>query len=148
MKLDIKILDPRLRDWGLPQYHSDEAAGIDLRACLDEPLDLEPQAHAVLIKSGIAVAMPQPDMAAILASRSGLGHRGLTVSQGIGTIDADYHAEILISAWNRNPHGSIRIDPGDRIAQLVFVPVLRLDVTVVEDFARKTGRGGFGSTGV
>jgi len=148
MLLKIKILDKRLIDWGLPQYHSAEAAGIDLRACLDASLVLEPQDRAVLIRSGIAVAMPQPDMAAILASRSGLGHRGLSVSQGIGTIDADYHEEILISAWNRNPEGTLRIEPGDRIAQLVFVPIFRPSLQIVDIFDRETGRGGFGSTGV
>lgn len=147
MDLEIKILDPRLHDWGMPQYHSADAAGIDLRACLDAPLTLEPQGAAVLIRTGIAVAMPHGEMAAILASRSGLGHKGLVVSQGIGTIDADYNAEILISAWCRDPATGMTIQPGDRIAQLVFLPILRPAITIVETLTRDSGRGGFGSTG-
>jgi len=147
MTLSIKILDPRLHDWGLPQYHSDEAAGIDLRACIAEPLRLVPQGAAVLIPSGLAIAMPSPDMFAILASRSGMGHKGLIVSQGIGTIDADYHAEIFISVWARDPETPIIIEPGDRIAQLVFVPLVRPSIAVVDELPRETGRGGFGSTG-
>lgn len=145
--LSIKILDARLHDWGLPDYHSAEAAGIDLRACIAEPLDLQPQGKAVLIPSGIALAMPHADMFAILASRSGMGHKGLIVSQGIGTIDADYHAEILISVWLREPGAPLTILPGDRIAQLVFVPLIRPAIDMVEDLPRNSGRGGFGSTG-
>lgn len=148
MQLEIRILDERLHEWGLPQYHSVEAAGIDLRACLDKPLTLEPQGPAALIRSGIAVSMPDAHMAAILASRSGLGHKGLSVSQGIGTIDADYNAEILISVWMREPEPQITIMPGDRIAQLIFVPILRPALTIVETLSRVSDRGGFGSTGV
>lgn len=148
MRLEIKILDERLYEWGLPQYHSAEAAGIDLRACLDAPLTLEPQGKAVLIRSGIAVSMPEENMTAILASRSGLGHKGLSVSQGIGTIDADYNAEIFISVWMREPGKAITIMPGDRIAQLIFMPIIRPMLEIVESLSRVSDRGGFGSTGV
>lgn len=146
--IDIRILDPRLHDWGQPAYHTAMAAGIDLRACLDDALSLAPRAEAVLIRSGIAVSMPSPDMAAFLTSRSGLGHKGLVVSQGVGTIDADYHAEILISVWNRAPDGNpICIQPGDRIAQLVFLPIIRPTLKIVTAFSTMSDRGGFGSTG-
>lgn len=147
MHLEIQILDDRLRQWGLPTFHSPAAAGIDLRACVAEPLVLQPQAEAVLIKTGIAIVMPKPDMAALLTSRSGAGHRGLVVSQGIGTIDADYNEEIMISAWCRHPFDPIVIAPGERIAQLVFVPVIRPHLTIVDTLSTNSGRGGFGSTG-
>lgn len=147
MIVDIKILDQRLHDWGLPRYHSTEAAGLDLRACIEEPIELAPQGEAVLLRSGIAVSMPVPGMAALLASRSGMGHKGLVVSQGIGTIDADYNAEILISAWCRLPDATITIEPGDRIAQLIFVPILRPEIAIVDTLSRSSDRGGFGSTG-
>ncbi len=147
MQLEIQILDERLHAWGLPEYHSNAAAGLDLRACLDAPLTLMPQAEAILIRTGIAVAMPEPDMAAFLTSRSGSGHRGLIVSQGVGTIDSDYNAEILISAWCRHPTTSIVVEPGERIAQLVFVPILRPRPAIVETLSAQSGRGGFGSTG-
>lgn len=151
-RIELKILDPRLHDWGLPAYQTELAAGIDLVACLSEPLVLEPQAPAVLIPSGIAVLMGDPHMVGFVLARSGLGHRhGVVLGQGVGTIDADYTAEIFVSAWLRTPPGSapVTIAPGDRIAQLVFVPVLRPAFAVVEAFSRTTARGGggFGSTG-
>lgn len=147
MHLEIQILDDRLHQWGLPTYHSPAAAGIDLRACLTGPLVLRPQAEAILIRTGIAIAMPLPDMAALLTSRSGAGHRGLVVSQGIGTIDSDYNEEIMISAWCRHSLDSILIEPGDRIAQLVFVPIIRPHLAIVDNLSTRSGRGGFGSTG-
>lgn len=151
--VEMKVLDPRLHQWGLPRYQTDGSAGIDMFACLDRELVLEPQAAPVLIPSGMAVLMPHHHMAAFLLARSGLGHKkGLVLSQAVGTIDADYTAEIFISAWLRNPPGSepLTISPGDRIAQLVFVPVLRPTLRIVEDFSSQTARssGGFGSTGV
>jgi len=152
-EIEIRILDPRLHEWGLPRYQTDLSAGIDLHACIDEPLTLQPQAPAVLVRSGIAVLMNDPGMAALLLARSGLGHRkGLVLGQAVGTIDADYTAEIMISAWLRTPPGSepLTIQPGDRIAQLVFVPILRPRFKLVEEFSATTtrGAGGFGSTGV
>ncbi|MGL4313635.1 MAG: dUTP diphosphatase [Sphingomonas sp.] len=151
--LELKVLDPRLHDWGLPRYQTELSAGIDLHACLDAPLTLEPQAPAVLIPSGIAVLMNDPNMVAFLLARSGLGHKkGLVLGQAVGTIDADYANQIFISAWLRNPPGSepLTIQPGERIAQLVFLPILRAQFRLVEDFGATTGRGlgGFGSTGV
>ncbi len=151
--IELKILDPRLNNWGLPRYQTDQAAGIDLHACIDTPLTLAPQAPAVLIPSGIAVLMNDPHMVAFLLARSGLGHKkGLVLGQAVGTIDADYANEIFISAWLRTPPGSdaLTIQPGDRIAQLVFLPILRPEFVLVETFSAQTARGlgGFGSTGV
>jgi dUTP pyrophosphatase len=150
--IELRVLDSRLQEWGLPRYQTDMAAGLDLHACIDEPLELLPQAPAVLIPSGIAVLMNDPHMAAIVLARSGLGHRkGLILGQSVGLIDADYCDQIFISAWLRTPPGSepLTIQPGDRIAQLVFVPILRPTFRVVEEFSTQTGRGlgGFGSTG-
>jgi dUTP pyrophosphatase len=150
-RVEVRVLDPRLHDWGLPAYQSDWAAGIDLRACLPRPLTLEPGAPAVLIPSGLAVAMDRPDMVAFVLARSGLGHRaGLVLGQAVGTIDADYQGEILVSAWLRPGMPALTIAPGERIAQLVFLPILRPDFALVEAFSTTTGRGagGFGSTGV
>jgi dUTP pyrophosphatase len=151
--IQVKILDARLYDWGLPRYQTDLSAGIDLYACLAETLVLQPQAPAMLIPSGMAVLMNDPHMVGFLLARSGLGHRkGLVLGQGVGTIDADYAAEIFISAWLRTPPGSepVEINPGDRVAQLVFLPILRPRFRVVEEFSATTGRGegGFGSTGI
>lgn len=151
--VEMKILDKRLFDWGLPRYHTIGSAGIDMFACIQDDLVLDPQGPPALIPSGFALLMPNINMAALLLSRSGLGHKkGLVLSQAVGTIDADYTAEIFISAWLRRPPGSeaITIKPGDRIAQLVFVPVIRPDLTVVDNFSSETARsaGGFGSTGV
>lgn len=150
--VELRILDERLHEWGLPRYQTDMAAGLDLHACIAEPLELQPQAPAVLIPSGIALLMNDPGMAAVLLARSGLGHKkGLILGQSVGLIDADYCDQIYISAWLRTPPGSepLVIQPGDRIAQLVFVPILRPNLQVVEAFSTETGRGlgGFGSTG-
>lgn len=152
-RVELKILDPRLNDWGLPRYQTAMSAGIDLHACIDAPLTLEPQAPAVLIPSGIAVLMNDPHLVAFLLARSGLGHKkGLVLGQAVGTIDADYAAQIFISAWLRTPPGSdpLTIQPGDRIAQLVFLPIVRPEFAIVDDFSAVTerGLGGFGSTGV
>ena len=150
--MELRVLDARLHEWGLPRYQTAMSAGIDLHACIDAPLTLQPQAPAVLIPSGIAVLMNDPHLAAFLLARSGMGHKkGLVLGQAVGTIDADYADQIFISAWLRTPPGSepLTIQPGDRIAQLVFIPVVRPEFTVVETFATQTARGpgGFGSTG-
>ena len=150
--VELKVLDARLRDWGLPDWQTPMAAALDLRACLDAPLALYPQAPAELVRSGIALHMADPHLAAVILPRSGLGHRkGLVMGNALGLIDADYTDEILISAWNRNPPGSapILIQPGERIAQMLFVPVVRPVLTEVAEFSHGSERaGGFGSTGV
>ena len=151
--IELKVIDGRLHDWGLPRYQTAMSAGIDLHACIAEPLTIQPQAPAVLIPSGIAVLMNDPHMVAFVLARSGLGHKkGLILGQSVGTIDADYANEIFISAWLRTIPGSepLTIQPGDRIAQLVFVPILRPVFKVVPEFSASTqrGLGGFGSTGL
>ncbi len=128
------------------------AAAIDLHACLNEPLHLAPQSPAALVPAGIALHMGDAGMAALIVPRSGLGHKhGLVVGNLVGVIDADYTGPILVSAWNRNPAGTapIVIQPGDRIAQMIFVPILRPAFSVVDSFTSSTARGagGFGSTG-
>jgi dUTP pyrophosphatase len=154
MKIEMKILDPRLSGWGFPSWGSAMAAGLDLHACLDVPLILEPQAPAVLISAGIAFRIGDPDWCALVLSRSGLGHkRGLVLGNTVGVIDADYEGPILISAWNRHPVSggeTIVIRPGDRIAQLVFTRIARPEFSIVSEFSQRGRRqeGGFGSTGV
>lgn len=166
-RVEIKILDPRLEAWGLPRYHSAKAAAIDLRACLDEPVALLPGAPAVLIPSGVAVHMGDPHMMAVIAPRSGSGHRGLVLGNLVGVIDADYTGPVMISAWNRGAPGTepVVIEPGERIAQMVFLPILRPVFETVTEFSPPggppgstpgeppgpasgaRGAGGFGSTG-
>ncbi|MDT7934512.1 MAG: dUTP diphosphatase [Sphingomonadaceae bacterium] len=151
VRVEVRVLDERLHGWGLPAYQSDWAAGIDLRACVPEPLALAPGGPAVLVPSGLAVAMPSEHMVAFVLARSGLGHRnGVVLGQAVGTIDADYHGEIMVSVWLRPGAEAFTINPGDRIAQLVFLPVLRPEFALVETFSGTTtrGSGGFGSTGV
>jgi dUTP pyrophosphatase len=157
LKIQLKILDPRLSAWGFPHYGSELAAGLDLHACIDEPLLLLPQAPPSLISAGFALRIGDPEWCALVLPRSGLGHReGLVLGNAVGLIDADYHGACLISAWNRNPPRSgapdegILIRPGDRVAQLVFTRTARPEFTVVADFDAAGGRqqGGFGSTGI
>ncbi|WP_449040605.1 dUTP diphosphatase [Paracoccus sp. (in: a-proteobacteria)] len=149
--VELKILDPRLRDWGLPAYQTPMAAALDLFACIDAELTLDPGAPAQLIPSGIALHMADAHLAALVLPRSGLGHRkGLVLGNAVGLIDADYTDQLLVSAWNRNPPGgpAIVIQPGERIAQLLFVPVVRPQLAEVAAFSRPSQRqGGFGSTG-
>jgi len=149
---ELKILDPRLHEWGLPDYHSDMAAGLDLRACIDAPLSIEPQAPAVMVPSGVAILINRPDVVALILPRSGLGARhGIVLGQAVGTIDPDYAGPWTIPLVNRNAVGTppVVIDPGDRIAQAVFLPLIRPSFRVVEEFSNMTARGsgGFGSTG-
>jgi dUTP pyrophosphatase len=154
LKVELKILDQRLANWGFPHYGSSLAAGLDLHACLDEPLAVMPQAPAILVPSGIAFRIGDPEWCGLVLPRSGLGHRqGLVLGNAVGLIDADYEGPLLISVWNRNPAVSgdpIRIEPGDRIAQLIFTRVARAEFSVVETFSESGERqsGGFGSTGV
>jgi len=150
--VEVKILDPRIREWGMPAYQTSGAAAIDLFACIDAPMEIAPQAPAVLVPSGLAFYMGDTSCAALVLPRSGLGHKkGLVMGNSVGLIDADYTGQVFISTWNRNPSGAdpIRIEPGERIAQLMFVPVLHAALDVVDTFSDATerGAGGFGSTG-
>jgi len=155
LTVELKILDPRLPGWGFPHYGSELAAGLDLHACLGEPLLLKPQQPAVLISTGIAFRIGNPEWCALVLPRSGLGHReGLVLGNAVGLIDPDYEGTCFISAWNRNarsedPEEGILIQPGDRIAQLVFTRVVRPQFSIVTEFSRSGRRqaGGFGSTG-
>ncbi len=151
-EVEVRVLDPRLHAWGLPRFQTGMAATMDLHACLDAELVLAAGAAAVLVPVGFALHMADPGMAALVLPRSGLGHRkGLVLGNTAGLIDADYTGPLLVSAWNRNPPGgpAIAIAPGERFAQLLFVPVLRPRLVVVDAFTRASGRGagGFGSTG-
>lgn len=149
--IEVKVLDQRLHDWGLPKYQSDMAAAVDLHACIDAPLHVKPQEAAALVPSGIALFMNDAHVAAMILPRSGLGHKkGLVMGNSVGLIDPDYTAQIYVSVWNRNPSGdAIVIEPGERIAQMIFVPVVRPQLAVVGEFSGQTARGagGFGSTG-
>jgi len=144
--LDVKILDRRLRD-SLPHYATPGAAGLDLRACVEAPVSLAP-GQAELVPSGIAIHLADPRYAAIILPRSGLGHKhGIVLGNLVGLIDSDYQGQIMVSVWNRS-QSSFTIQPLERIAQLVIVPVLQVEFNVVEDFAASDrGAGGFGSTG-
>ncbi len=148
----MRILDERIRAWGLPRYQSDMAAAIDLYACLDAPLVLAPQSPAEIVPSGISLHIADPGIAAIVVPRSGLGHRkGLVLGNLVGVVDADYLGPVLISVWNRSAPGSepIVIEPGERVAQMLFVPIVRPRFSLVDEFSKNTvrGAGGFGSTG-
>lgn len=145
-KLEVRILDPRIRG-NLPQYGTAGAAGLDLRACLDAPLVLQP-GDSQLVPSGIAIHLGDPGLAAIVLPRSGLGAKhGIVLGNLVGLIDSDYQGQILVSVWNRSGKAFI-IEPLERIAQLVVVPVVQVAFEVVEQFAASArGAGGFGSTG-
>ncbi len=144
--LDVRILDSRLRE-ALPQYSTAGAAGLDLRACIEKPLTLAPGA-AELVPSGIAIHLADPGLAAIVLPRSGLGHKhGIVLGNLVGLIDSDYQGQVMVSVWNRSG-AAFTIQPMERIAQLVVVPVVQMKLNVVEDFtASERGAGGFGSTG-
>jgi dUTP pyrophosphatase len=152
VKVELKILDPRLPGWGFPNWGSNLAAGLDLHACLDQALIIKPQAPAVLIPAGIAFRIGDPEWCALLLPRSGLGHReGLVLGNTVGVIDADYEGPCLISAWNRNQDGDgITVRPGERIAQLVFTRIARPEFVIVPALSTSGNRrlGGFGSTGI
>ncbi|EAR10860.1 dUTP diphosphatase [Reinekea blandensis] len=147
-KLQLKILDPRVgQDIPLPAYGTDGAAGMDLRALLDEPLTIQPgETH--LIGTGLAIYIEDPALAATILPRSGLGHKhGIVLGNLVGLIDSDYQGELMVSCWNRGQQ-AFTIEPGDRIAQLVLLPVVQASFTVVDEFAdTQRGAGGFGSTG-
>jgi len=144
--IDVKILDERLRGQ-LPQYATPGSAGLDLRACLDAPLMLAPGATA-LVPSGIAIHLGDPGLAAVILPRSGLGHKhGIVLGNLVGLIDSDYQGQIFVSTWNRGA-APFTLEPMERLAQLVVVPVVQVGFNVVAEFdASRRGAGGFGSTG-
>ena len=144
--LDVKILDERLRSQ-MPQYATDGAAGLDLRACLPEPLTLHP-GETALIPAGLAIHISDPSLAAVIIPRSGLGHKhGIVLGNLVGLIDSDYQGQLFVSTWNRGS-APFTLEPMERLAQLVVVPVVQVALNVVEDFdASARGAGGFGSTG-
>jgi len=147
--LEVKLLDPRFGDaWPMPAYATAASAGLDLRAAIDAPLTLQP-GDAVLVPSGLAIHLADPTLCALVLPRSGLGHRhGIVLGNGTGLIDADYQGPLLVSLWNRSRE-PFTIEPGDRVAQLVVVPIVRAALQVVDTFEEsERGSGGFGHTGV
>lgn len=144
----VRVLDPRLGDSiPLPNYASEGSAGLDLRACLDAPLKLEPGA-AELIPTGLSIHIGDPARAAMILPRSGLGHRnGIVLGNGVGLIDSDYQGQLFVSCWNRG-RLPFTIEVGERIAQMIIVPVVQAEFDLVEDFETSVrGEGGFGSSG-
>ena len=146
MKLDLKILDARMRDQ-LPAYATTGSAGLDLRACLDEPLTLKP-GETALVPTGLAIHVGDPGYAALILPRSGLGHKhGIVLGNLVGLIDSDYQGQLMISTWNRGETTFV-LNPMERLAQLVIVPVVQAEFNIVDDFETSVrGAGGFGSTG-
>lgn len=147
--IQLKILNSKIgREFPLPSYATDASAGLDLRACIDEPITLLPN-QVLLISTGVAIYMGDPNLAAMIMPRSGLGHKnGIVLGNLVGLIDADYQGELKISCWNRSTESFI-VQPGDRIAQLVFVPIIRSKFDIVEKFESTVrGEGGFGHSGV
>lgn len=146
MEVEVRILDARLRD-RLPAYATPGSAGLDLRACIDAPLDLAPGASA-LVPTGLSVHIGNPGLAALLLPRSGLGHRhGIVLGNLVGLIDSDYQGPLMVSLWNRGGAPFV-VEPFERIAQMVIVPVVQADFRVVDAFTGSArGEGGFGSTG-
>lgn len=147
-KIKLKILDPRIgNEFPLPHYATHGAAGMDLRACLDSVLEIHPgESH--LIPAGLAIHIDDPSLAAVLLPRSGLGHKhGIVLGNLVGLIDSDYQGQVFVSCWNRGSQ-PFRIEPGERIAQMVFVPVVQAAFEIVNDFAASArGEGGFGHSG-
>jgi dUTP pyrophosphatase len=146
--LQVRILDPRVgKEFPLPQYATAGSAGLDLRACLDEPLQLEP-GRAELLPTGLAIHVADPGLAAVILPRSGLGHKhGIVLGNLVGLIDSDYQGQLMVSVWNRGKE-PYTVQPGERIAQLIVVPVVQVELEVVDDFAASArGAGGFGHSG-
>ena len=147
-EINVKILDPRVgRDFELPAHATDGSAGIDLRACIDMAMTLQP-GDTELIPTGIAIHIGDNGLAAMLLPRSGLGHKhGIVLGNLVGLIDSDYQGQVYVSSWNRGS-AAFTIEPGERIAQMVFVPVVQAKLVVVDDFeATQRGAGGFGHSG-
>ena len=148
-KIQVKVIDPRLgNEFPLPCYATEGSAGMDLGACVDEVLTLKP-GDTELIPTGFAMHILDPELAAVILPRSGLGHKkGIVLGNLVGLIDSDYQGQVYISCWNRG-HDSVQIAPGDRIAQLVIVPVIRAELEMVTEFEQSSrGVGGFGHTGI
>jgi dUTP pyrophosphatase len=145
-KLDVKVLDERIRGQ-LPAYATHGSAGLDIRACIEAPITLQP-GDAALIPSGLAIHLGDPGLAAILIPRSGLGHKhGIVLGNLVGLIDSDYQGQVFVSCWNRGKEAFV-VNPMERIAQLVVVPVVQMELNLVDSFDESTrGAGGFGSTG-
>lgn len=146
--IEYKIIDPRIgKEFPLPAYATDGAAGMDLRACLDTPLELSP-GDTSLIPTGLAIHIGNPQLAAVILPRSGLGHKhGIVLGNLVGLIDSDYQGELMISCWNRG-QTAFTIQPGERIAQLVFIPVVQVALQAVDEFNMSArGAGGFGHSG-
>ncbi|MGL5008112.1 MAG: dUTP diphosphatase [Plesiomonas sp.] len=147
-KIDLKILDPRIgQQFPLPTYATEGSAGLDLRACLDAPITLE-AGQTVLVPTGLAIHVADASLAAVILPRSGLGHKhGVVLGNLVGLIDSDYQGELKVSVWNRG-HDTFVIEPGERIAQMVFVPVVQAAFNLVTEFNQsERGEGGFGHTG-
>ena len=148
MKVEVKLLDPRVgKEWPLPTYATAGSAGLDLRACLDDAIEIEP-GQTVLVKTGMAIYIQDTQFAGMILPRSGLGHKhGIVLGNLVGLIDSDYQGELMISVWNRG-QTTFRLEPGERLAQYVLVPVVQAEFEQVEDFvATDRGAGGFGHTG-
>jgi dUTP pyrophosphatase len=146
MKLDVKILDARMREF-MPAYATPGSAGLDLRACLDEALVIEP-GKTVLVPTGLAIHLADPGYAAVILPRSGLGHKhGIVLGNLVGLIDSDYQGQLMVSTWNRG-ETAFTLNPMERLAQMVIVPVVQAQFNIVDDFeVSERGAGGFGSTG-
>nr|WP_113868666.1 dUTP diphosphatase [Brenneria salicis]NMN90062.1 deoxyuridine 5'-triphosphate nucleotidohydrolase [Brenneria salicis ATCC 15712 = DSM 30166]RBP59256.1 deoxyuridine 5'-triphosphate nucleotidohydrolase [Brenneria salicis ATCC 15712 = DSM 30166]RLM31483.1 deoxyuridine 5'-triphosphate nucleotidohydrolase [Brenneria salicis ATCC 15712 = DSM 30166] len=147
-KIDVKIVDPRIgQQFPLPTYATPGSAGLDLRACLDQPVELK-AGETTLIPTGLAIHIADPHLAAMILPRSGLGHKhGVVLGNLVGLIDSDYQGQLMVSVWNRGQQ-TFTIEPGERIAQMVFVPVVQTEFNLVEDFVcSERGEGGFGHSG-
>lgn len=148
MKVQLKVLDPRLgNEWPLPTYATAGSAGLDLRACLDEAIQIEP-GQTVLVKTGMAIYIEDVNYAGLILPRSGLGHKhGIVLGNLVGLIDSDYQGELMVSVWNRGQQ-PFCLEPGERLAQYVLVPVIQAEFEQVDEFvATERGAGGFGHTG-
>ncbi|MFV5486103.1 dUTP diphosphatase [Acinetobacter baumannii] len=148
MKVQVKLFDPRLgKEWPLPSYATAGSAGLDLRACLDEAIKIEP-GQTVLVKTGMAIYIHDVNFAGLILPRSGLGHKhGIVLGNLVGLIDSDYQGELMVSVWNRG-QTTFRLEPGERLAQYVLVPVVQAEFEQVEEFEETLrGAGGFGHTG-
>ena len=148
MKVQVKVLDARLgQEWAMPAYATTGSAGLDLRACLDEAIEIA-AGETVLVKTGLAIYIEDPNFAGLILPRSGLGHKhGIVLGNLVGLIDSDYQGELMVSVWNRGQN-TFRLEPGERLAQYVLVPVVQAEFEQVEEFvASERGAGGFGHTG-
>lgn len=148
MKVQVKVIDPRMgQQWALPNYATSGSAGLDLRACLDEAITIE-VGQTVLVKTGLAIYIEDPHFAGLILPRSGLGHKhGIVLGNLVGLIDSDYQGELMISVWNRGQSAFV-LEPGERLAQYVVVPVQQVQFDLVENFVESArGAGGFGHTG-